>query len=302
MARVIAGCRLPVAGCWTLVAGRWRRALGHSSLIICVIAVVAAPGANAASRAPSNQQPATSNRLPELTEPVNDFAHVVDAQSRAEMERMIRALQASTGDAVVVATTPTIEPYGDITEYAVKLFENRGRGVGQKGKDNGVLILLALKERRVRIEVGYGLEEFITDGFAGETSRDYMAPHFRAGQYGAGLLAGTERIVGRIAQARGVTLEGVRVPQQAVRQPSGGMPIPLSVIVIGFIIILIISRIGGGPGRRSRYWGGGGWSGWSSGVGPFGGGGWSSGGGGFGGGFGGFGGGRSGGGGGGASW
>ena len=99
------------------------------------------------------------------------------------------------------------------------------------------------------------------------------------------------------------TLQGLfEVPQQAVRQPSGGMPIPLSVIVIGFISILIISRIGGGPGRRSRYWGGGGWSGWSSGVGPFGGGGWSSGGGGFGGGFGGFGGGRSGGGGGGASW
>ena len=241
--------------------------------------------------------------LPELTEPVNDFAHVIDPQSRAEMERMIRALQAATGDVVVVATTPTIEPYADINEYAVKLFENHARGIGQKGKDNGALIVLALEERRVRIEVGYGLEEFITDGFAGETSREYMAPRFRAGQYGAGLLAGTERIVGRIAQARGVTLEGVRVPQQAVRQPSGGTPMPLSFIVIGFIIILVISRIGGGPGRRSRYWGGRGWSGWSSGVGPFGGGGgWSGGGGGFGGGFGGFGGGRSGGGGGGASW
>src|SRR5207237_7832887 len=136
-----------------------------------------------ASRGPTNQQPASRRRLPGLTEPVNDFAHVVDAQSRAEMERMIRALQASTGDAVVVATTPTIEPYGDITEYAVKLFENRGRGVGQKGKDNGVLILLALKERRVRIEVGYGLEEFITDGVAGEPSRDHMAPHFLPGEY-----------------------------------------------------------------------------------------------------------------------
>ena len=241
--------------------------------------------------------------LPELTEPVNDFAHVVDPQSRAQMERMIRALQATTGDVVVVATTPTIEAYGDITEYAVKLFENHGRGIGQKGKDNGVLILLALKERRVRIEVGYGLEEFITDGYAGETSREYMSPRFRAGQYGAGLLAGTERVVGRIAQARGVTLDGVRVPQQPVRRPSGGTPIPLSLIVVGFIVILIITRIGGGPGRRARYWGGSGWSGWSSGVGPFGGGGgWSSGGGGFGGGFGGFGGGRSGGGGGGASW
>src|SRR5439155_16616621 len=163
-------------------------------------------GANAASRAPTNQQPATSNRLPELTEPVNDFAHVVDAQSRAEMERMIRALQASTGDAVVVATTPTIEPYGDITEYAVKLFENRGRGVGQKGKDNGVLILLALDERRVRIEVGYGLEEFITDGFSGETIRQFMLPAFRQGDYGGWLLAGATRIFQGIADGRGVTL------------------------------------------------------------------------------------------------
>jgi uncharacterized protein len=241
--------------------------------------------------------------LPELTEPVNDFAHVVDPQSRAEMERMIRALQAKTGDVVVVVTVPTIAPYADVNEYAVKLFENHGRGIGQKGKDNGVLIVIALKETQVRIEVGYGLEEFITDGYAGETRREYMAPPLREGRYGAGLLAGTERIVGRIAQARGVTLEGVRVPTQPVRQPSGGTPIPLSLIVIGFIIILIISRIGGGPGRRSRYWGGGGWSGWSSGVGPFGGGGgWSSGGGGFGGGFGGFGGGRSGGGGSGGSW
>src|SRR5437660_3432160 len=137
---------------------------------------------------------------------------------------------------------------------------------------------------------------------AGGASCDCMVAHYGAEQYGAILRAGTDGSDGRIMQARGVTLEGVRVPQQAVRQPSGGMPIPLSVIVIGFIIILIISRIGGGPGRRSRYWGGGGWSGWSSGVGPFGGGGWSSGGGGFGGGFGGFGGGRSGGGGGGASW
>ena len=85
---------------------------------------------------------------------------------------MIRALKAATGDVVVVATVPTVEPYGDIREYAVKLFENHGRGIGEKGKDNGLLILVALKERRVWIEVGYGLEQWITDGFAGETSRE----------------------------------------------------------------------------------------------------------------------------------
>jgi uncharacterized protein len=238
--------------------------------------------------------------LPQLTQPVNDFAHIVDPASAAEMDRQIRALRAASGDVVVVATVPTIEPYADINEYAVKLFENHGRGLGDKGKDNGVLIVLALKERRVRVEVGYDLEQWITDGYAGETSREFMAPQFRQGRYGAGLLAGTQRIVGRIAQARGVSIDGVQTPVED-RQPQSA-PIPFWVLALVFILFVVLSRIGGGPGRRSRFWGGGPWSGWSSGVGPFGGG-WSSGGGGgFGGGFGGFGGGRSGGGGGGASW
>ena len=111
------------------------------------------------------QTPASS--LPELTQPVNDFAHVVDASSAAAMDQMIRNLKAASGDVVAVATVPTIEPYGDIREYANKLFENHGRGIGEKGKDNGLLILLALKERKVWIEVGYTLEQWVTDGFAG---------------------------------------------------------------------------------------------------------------------------------------
>jgi uncharacterized protein len=234
---------------------------------------------------------------------VNDFAHVIDSASAAEIDRMSRTLQAKTGDVVVVATVPTIEPYGSTDEYAVKLFENHGRGVGDKGKDNGVLILLAMKERRVRIEVGYGLEQWITDGFSGETSRQVMAPEFSAGRYGDGLRLGAERVIGRIAQGRNVTLEGVRVPR-ATRQRDS-TPIPIWLIILGFVVLMIVSRLGGGPGRRRRFWGGPG--GWSSGVGPFGGG-WSGGsfggggGGGFGGGFGGFGGGGSGGGGGGSSW
>jgi uncharacterized protein len=252
--------------------------------------------------AASAQTPASSREaLPELTKPVNDFATVIDPASAAEMDRMIRALQEKTGDVVVVATVPTVEPFSTPKEYAVKLFENHGRGIGQKGKDNGVLILLALEERRVEIEVGYDLEQFITDGYAGETSRA-MAPDFRSGRYGEGLRSGTERIVGRIAQGRNVTLDGVRIVRPTPSQR--GTPIGVSTMFWIFIAILIISRIGGGRGRRRRFWGGPG--GWSSGVGPFGGGfgggGWGGGGGGFGGGFGGFGGGRSGGGGGGASW
>jgi uncharacterized protein len=240
-----------------------------------------------------------ASALPELTQPVNDFAGVVDPTNAAEIDRMIRTLKSATGDVVVVATVPTIQPFGDIREYANKLFENHGRGIGEKGKDNGVLIVLALAERRVQIEVGYDLEQWITDGFSGETSREYMAPAFREGRYGDGLRIGTERVIGRIAQGRGVTLDGVRVPRES--RPRNTDSLPFSVIFVAFIVLLALSRIGRGRRRGLRTWGRSGWSGWSSGVGPFGGG-WGGGGGGFGGGFDGFGGGRSGGGGGGAGW
>ena len=262
-------------------------------LRLIVVVLTVAAGGSTAALAGQNQD------LPQLTQPVNDFAHVIDADSAAQLDRLIRALKAASGDVVVVATVPSIEPYGDINEYAVKLFENHGRGIGDKGKDNGLLVVLALKERRVRVEVGYDLEQWITDGYAGETSREFMAPRFRQGQYGAGLLAGTERIIARIAQARGVSVEGVRLPREPAR-PQNGDGLPFWMIILIIVAFILLSRSGRG-GPRSRYWGGGPWSGWSSGVGPFGGG-WSSGGGGFGGGFGGFGGGRSGGGGGGASW
>jgi uncharacterized protein len=252
---------------------------------------------------------AADEKLPDLAQPVNDFARVIDAPSAAAIDRLSRQLKAATGDVVVVATVPTIDPYGDIREYANALLENHGRGIGSKGKDNGLLILLAFKEHKVWVEVGYGLEQWITDGFAGETSRQFMVPEFRAGRYGAGLYAGTVRIVSRIAQGRNVRLEGVPSPAPAPA-PRRGTPLPLSLVILIFMAVLALSRIGGGPGGRTRRWGVGPWSGWSSGIGPFGGG-WSGGGfggsggfggGGFGGGFGGFGGGSSGGGGGGASW
>ncbi len=258
---------------------------------LCLLAPLAAPAAGQGST------PAQSAELPTLTQPVNDFAGAVDEASAAQMDRAIRALMGATGDVVVVVTVPTFAPYGDIREYAVKLFENHGQGIGQKGKDNGLLVLLAVRDRRVWVEVGYGLEEFITDGYAGETSREFMAPAFRRGEFGPGLAAGVTRIVGRIAEARHVTLAEVPPPAPAPRRASG---FPVWVIVLFVVVILVkVLASRGGPGSPSsgyrRGWGGSGWSGWNSGIGSFGGGG-------FGGGFGGFGGGGSGGGGGGASW
>ena len=245
---------------------------------------------------------AAAQDIPELTKPVNDFANVIDPASEQAMETLIRSLQQATGDAVVVASIDTFAPYADIREYAVKMFENGGRGIGQKGKDNGALILLAVKDRQVRVEVGYDLEEFITDGFAGEVSRQLMTPEFRRGNYGAGLRAGLDAVVSRIAQRRNVTLQGVprATPTRAPETGSGG-----TLLLAMFVIFMVINAMAGqlrGGRRNARHWGGGGWSGWSSGVGPFGGGFGGGGGGGFGCGFGGFGGGGSGGGGGGSSW
>jgi uncharacterized protein len=285
----------------TVMTCRDDRARQIAAFLLVAAVAVLAPRAVAGFGVAVEAAQSPDANLPELTQPVNDFARVIDSSNAAEIDRMIRTLKAATGDAVVVATVPSIEPYGDIREYANKLFENHGRGVGDKGKNNGLLILLAVRERKVWIEVGYDLEQWVTDGFAGETSRLDMVPEFRQGRYGGGLRIGTERIIGRIAQGRNVTLQGVRVPRE--RTPQGTPSLPAGFIFLAIVILLAISRIGGGPGGL-RTWGRSGWSGWSSGVGPFGGGfgGFGGGGGGFGGGFGGFGGGSSGGGGGGGSW
>jgi len=236
---------------------------------------------------------------PALTDTVNDFAGIVDAGSRAELDRRIRALRGATGDTIVIATVQTFKPYGSIDEYAVKMFENHGRGIGDKDKSNGLLIVVAVQDRALRLEVGYGLEEIVPDGFAGEV-RDIIRPKFRDGQYGAGLLAGTTRLINRIGEKRGVAIPDV--PVERARTPTRsarGFPVGL----IFWLIVIIIALSRGGGRRRRRYWGGP-WSGWTGGVGGFGGGGFGGfgGGGGGGGGFGGFGGGGSGGGGASGSW
>ncbi|HXG89645.1 MAG TPA: TPM domain-containing protein [Vicinamibacterales bacterium] len=245
---------------------------------------------------------------PELTRPVNDFANVLDPESERELDELIRKLLAASGDTIVVATVKTFQPSPDIQTYATAMFQNGGRGIGQKGKDNGLLLVLAVDDREVRAEVGYDLEGFITDGFAGETSRQTMVPFFRTGDYGGGLVAGATVFAQRIAQGRNVTLDGLPARPVPAQRPQSGGDFPFILIIFFAMVLINVVRSAMGAlfgrrgGKRRRGWGstvgpfGAGYGGWSSG-----GGGWS-GGGGFGGGFGGFGGGRSGGGGGGGSW
>jgi uncharacterized protein len=260
-------------------------------VVLLVLPLVLSEGLRAEAR-----QAQVERDIPRLTAPVNDFANVIDSASKAQLDELIRRLQSATGDVMVVATIKTFQPFADLTSYAEEMFENGGQGIGVKGKDNGVLIVLAIDDRQVRIETGYGLEGFITDGFAGETSRG-MVPFFREAEYGRGLMAGATRVAQRIAEGRNVDLALAPPPQAQTRRRGGSGGIPIGFWVVMLIIFLNMMR----GGRRRRRW--------VSGVGPFGGGfgggyrggGWG-GGGGFGGGFGGFGGGRSGGGGGGASW
>jgi uncharacterized protein len=241
--------------------------------------------------------PPPQGTLPRLTAPVNDFARVIDLEHAAEIERRIRALQAATGDVIVVATVESLAPYGEIREYAVKLFENRSEGLGGSGEDNGLLIVVAIGERQAGMEVGYGLEQFIPDGYAGETI-DLMVPAFARGEYGAGLLAGVTRLINRVAERRGVSLDVPR-EEPVPAEPGVSPPIIILLMLIAFFIVSTLSR----RRPRRRFWGRqDSWSGWNSGVGSFGGSHWGGGFGGFGGGgrsggFGGFGGGRSGGGG-----
>jgi uncharacterized protein len=242
----------------------------------------------------------SAQSIPALTGTVNDYARIVDESSVVELDRRIRALHDATGDTIVIATVPTFKPYGSIDEYAVKMFENGGRGIGDKDKDNGILIVVAVQDRALRIEVGYGLEDIVPDGFAGEV-RDTIRPKFRDGRYGEGLLSGTTALINRIAEKRGIAVPDVPI-ERTRKVTRSGRGFPLGSIVWIILAIIIISR--SNRPRRRRYWGGGPWSNWTGGVGGFGGGGFGGGGfgGGGGGGFGGFGGGGSGGGGSSGSW
>jgi uncharacterized protein len=244
---------------------------------------------------------ASAQEPPPLTAPVNDFAQVIDAATERELDRRIRTLRDATGDTLVVATVRSVRP-SDVESFALKMFENGGRGVGDRGKDNGLLMLVAVDDRRVRIEVGYDLEAFVTDGFAGDVIRTAMAPRFAAGDYAGGVLAGATRLVTRIAERRGAALRDV--PRQDAPPAPSGFPTGL-VLFIAVMIVMGMLRSGRRRRRRGPWIVGGPWSGWNSGVGPFGGGTFGGGFGGFGGGgggFGGFGGGRSGGGGASGSW
>jgi uncharacterized protein len=240
--------------------------------------------------------------IPKAVGFVNDRAGVLDEPSRAKLEAFLDQLKRKTGVEFAVLIMPTTAP-ATPSEYKVKVFERWG--IGQRGQDNGLLMLVAVAEHEVRFETGYGLEGTLPDGLQSRIVREEMAPRLRAGEYFEAVTAGVLACARRIAAEQGVTLEWDG--RELRYEGSGSRPIPGWLILLLAVIVLMVLLRGGRGGRwRGGMWTlpGGPWVGMGGsrgGWGGFGGGGF--GGGGFGGGsFGGFGGGMSGGGGGGGKW
>ncbi len=226
---------------------------------------------------------------------LNDFAGIVDAASADSIEALAAELREKTGAQLAVVTVGDLGGR-DIDGAAVDLFQQWE--IGQKGHDDGVLVLLARTERRVRIEAGYGVEGILPDGRCGFIIRRVMGPDLAQDRFGPGLLRGADAIAGVIARDRGVTLvpgRGAPLPEES--EPGGR--VPLLTLFVLFVVLLTLSTLlrrmtgGWGDWGTRRGFGGPWWGGFGGYGGSFGGGS----GGGFGGGFGGFGGGRSGGGG-----
>lgn len=209
---------------------------------------------------------AAGETFPNPAGAVNDFAKVIPAQIAASMENMAREVLEKTGTAVVVATVETIGE-NEPADYANRLYG--AWGIGKKGDDRGVLIFLALKERQIRIETGYGVEGILPDGLTGEILDRYAIPRFRDGDFGRGMAETMAAVSSVVAKAAGVTLTGVQAPQSRAAKTQRGLgigQIVLLVLAAGFLLgtrqgramlpwILLLLSSGGG-GRRGGGFGG----------------------------------------------
>jgi uncharacterized protein len=228
--------------------------------------------------------PSAAQNFPPLSGRVVDAANVIPDADEAALTQKLEAVQRASSRQLVVATVPSLEGY-PIEDYGYQL--GRRWGIGQKGANNGLILLVAPNDRKVRIEVGYGLEPIVTDALSGEIINERILPAFKAGDYPGGINAGADALIGQLQappeQAEQKALEAQQRAQSSrSRRSEGGSIFPLIFWGLVFLFVILPMLRGGRRGRRrSRgvwVWGpgiGGGWGG---------GGGWGSGGGGWGGG------------------
>jgi uncharacterized protein len=214
--------------------------------------------------------------FPKPKGPVNDFANVISQAHEQKILRIVTELYQKTGVPVVVVTMPDIGG-AEYNDYANRLYS--AWGIGKKGVDKGVLIFITIKERKIRIETGYGVEGILPDGLVGQIRDRYMTPYLKQNKFGEGLLNGTVAVSQIIAKDARVNLTGQAPIKVAKKRRSSLSILPF---IIFIIIFMGLSRrrsgswwlflpllMGGGRGFGS---GGGGFGGFSGGFGGFGGG------------------------------
>jgi uncharacterized protein len=159
------------------------------SLLLSLLLLLGSAGCEQAA------QVADTSGFPALTGRVVDRADLLSATEEARLSGKAEALEREVGPQYVVVTVPSLGGR-DIVEYGVDL--GRHWGVGHKGKDDGLLLIVAPREKKVRIEVGYGLERRVTDPFAGRVIRDQALPRFKEGRFPEGIEAASDALIARL--------------------------------------------------------------------------------------------------------
>lgn len=183
---------------------------------------------------------AYSQSFPQYEGYVNDFANILDKETKNNLELQLREYEQKTTNEIAVATVSSLDDF-TVDDYASRLFEKWK--IGKKNKDNGILLLVAPNDRKVRIEVGYGLEGVLNDAKAGRIIDEYILPSFKAGSYSEGITKG----VGAILQVIGG--EELPVQQKNTNQDDNGWI--FSLFIFGSLIVQYLASF---LGRTKEIW------------------------------------------------
>ncbi len=197
---------------------------------------------------------AAAPKFPALSGRVVDEAHILSAPVVADLTTRLEALETKTSRQLVVVTVPDLQGY-EIEEYGYQL--GRAWGIGQKGVNNGLIFLVAPTERKVRIEVGYGLEGVVTDALSSVILQTQVLPKFKAGDMPGGVVAGTNALIDQLsadpstAEQRIAQAAASRQTAQTSGESGGG----IAVFVVFIVVVLVLrSLMGGRPGRGGGLW------------------------------------------------
>lgn len=225
-------------------------------------APTAAPNDTAKTPAPNASGPAakaTGPAFPALTGRVVDQANIIPAEMEAQLVARLAALEAKSSDQLVVATVTSLQGY-EIEEYGYRLGRTWQIGQGER-LNNGVILLVAPNERKVRIEVGYGLEGTLTDMFTGQVVRNNILPAFKAGDMPAGIVAGVDGIE-ELLMADPAELQSRA--QRGLEEANGGQEIDAGAIIFLVLFILFWIWIASASAKQARFRRRSGWGGASS--------------------------------------